>query len=147
MYMESSPTLADSQAMTPSDEKAHLAQGDYAAVPTQPSATPRTDGFGASTQSGAFRRAGPPRGPTKGLVGLYRRWSGAHLADSGRDERHIKLPHLGYLDGLKFLAALVVLNGTYFDAIITDNDYTAIQRDSPLYIVRCVVMSFRLVSL
>ncbi|KWU46719.1 hypothetical protein RHOSPDRAFT_3080, partial [Rhodotorula sp. JG-1b] len=67
---------------------------------------------------------------------LYRAWSGANLADSGKDERHVKLPRLGYLDGMKFIAAWVVLNGTYFDATISNNDYSAIQRSSPLYIVR-----------
>lgn len=129
MYADSSPTLAGS--VSPSEEKMRLGAadqlGEYIA-PQQLSAstTNRTGGQ-------AYRR-----GPLKatGLTALYRGWSGANLADSGKDERHIKLPRLGYLDGVKFVAAWVVLNATFFDAVIEDNDYAFIQRNSPLYITR-----------
>jgi hypothetical protein len=75
----------------------------------------------------------PPRGK---LATFYRIWSGASIGDSGVDERHIKLPRLGYLDGLKFLAAWIVLNGTLFDAVLPPDQYLAIQRNSPLFIFR-----------
>ncbi|KAK4055191.1 hypothetical protein OIV83_000471 [Microbotryomycetes sp. JL201] len=132
MYMDSSPTLAGSEHMSPSDEKMRLGAGDALgnySVPPSNGAHDTTN----STQGGPYRR-----GPLKatGLTAFYRALSGANLADSGKDERHIKLPRLGYLDGLKFFAAWLVLNGTFFDAAIEDNDYTAIQRSSPLYLVR-----------
>ncbi|GAA5972274.1 hypothetical protein JCM11641_002385 [Rhodosporidiobolus odoratus] len=130
MYMESSPTLAGSEIMSPNpekvqDEKMRLGAGDQLGEYIAPTTT-------SSSTSSPYRRGPKPTG----LKALYRFWSGANLADSGKDERHVKLPRLGYLDGLKFFAAWVVLNGTYFDATLSDNDYTAIQRDSPLYIVR-----------
>ncbi|GAA6004438.1 hypothetical protein JCM10207_000727 [Rhodosporidiobolus poonsookiae] len=132
MYMESSPTLAGSDVMTPGadkiqDEKMRLGAGDQLGEYIAPT-TSSSSGSG----SAPYRRGPKPTG----LKALYRFWSGANLADSGKDERHVKLPRLGYLDGLKFFAAWVVLNGTYFDATLSDNDYTAIQRDSPLYIAR-----------
>lgn len=129
--MDSSPTLAGSEHMSPSDEKMRLGAGDSLGNYSVPQSAPRdTSG---STQGTPYRR-----GPLKatGLTAVYRALSGANLADSGKDERHIKLPRLGYLDGLKFFAAWLVLNGTFFDATIEDNDYTAIQKSSPLYIVR-----------
>lgn len=89
-----------------------------------------------NTQGQANYRRGPLK--ATGFTALYRAWSGANLGDSGKDERHIKLPRLGYLDGIKFIAAWVVLNGTFFDAVIGDNDYSFIQRNSPLYITRSV---------
>ncbi|GAA5891114.1 hypothetical protein JCM6882_006426 [Rhodosporidiobolus microsporus] len=132
MYMESSPTLAGSEVMSPNaekmqDEKMRLGGGDQLGEYIAPT-TSSSSGSG----SAPYRRGPKPTG----LKALYRFWSGANLADSGKDERHVKLPRLGYLDGLKFFAAWVVLNGTYFDATLSDNDYTAIQRSSPLYIVR-----------
>ncbi|GAA6049559.1 hypothetical protein JCM3770_000847 [Rhodotorula araucariae] len=131
MYMESSPTLAGSEVMSPGadkaqDEKVRLGAADQLGEYIAPTTSP-------SGGNAAPYRRGPK--PT-GLKALYRAWGGANLADSGKDERHVKLPRLGYLDGLKFIAAWVVLNGTFFDATISDNDYSAIQRDSPLYIVR-----------
>lgn len=129
MYAESSPTLAGSE--TPGmdkaqDEKMRLGAADQLGEYIAP-----------STSSGSGNSAPYRRGPKPtGLKGLYRAWGGATIADSGKDERHVKLPRLGYLDGLKFLAAWVVLNGTYFDATISNGDYSAIQRNSPLYIVR-----------
>ncbi|KAM0793491.1 hypothetical protein ACM66B_000931 [Microbotryomycetes sp. NB124-2] len=132
MYMDSSPTLAGSEHMSPSDEKMRLGAGDSLGNYSVPPSNAPRDTAGA-TQGGPYRR-----GPLKatGLTAFYRALSGANLADSGKDERHIKLPRLGYLDGLKFFAAWLVLNGTFFDAAIEDNDYTAIQRSSPLYLVR-----------
>ncbi|KAI8457063.1 hypothetical protein BY996DRAFT_4578843 [Phakopsora pachyrhizi] len=70
------------------------------------------------------------------MARLHRAWTGASVGDSGIDERHVKKKRLGYLDGLKFLAAMIVLNGTLFDAVLTENDYKMIQRGSPLYIFR-----------
>lgn len=67
---------------------------------------------------------------------ILRAWNGASIGDSGVDERHIKKKRLGHLDGLKFFAALLVMNGTLFDAVLTPNDYAPIQRGSPLYIFR-----------
>lgn len=136
MYMESSPTLAGSEVMSPSeekmrDEKVRLGAADQLGEYIAPS----TSSGNSSNNSAPFRRGPKPTG----LRALYRLWSGANLADSGKDERHVKLPRLGYLDGLKFIAAWVVLNGTFFNATLNDNDYTAIQRSSPLYIVRLVV--------
>lgn len=72
------------------------------------------------------------------MAQLYRYLSGASIADTGVDERHVKLPRLGYLDGLKFIAAWIVLNGTLFDAAIPIDQYPIIQRGSPLYIFRSV---------
>ncbi|GAA6063631.1 hypothetical protein JCM10212_000132 [Sporobolomyces blumeae] len=134
VYMESSPTLAGSEVMSPSeekirDEKMRLGGADQLGEYIAPSTS---SGNSSSSASAPLRRGPKPTG----LRALYRLWSGANLADSGKDERHVKLPRLGYLDGLKFLAAWVVLNGTFFNATLSDNDYTAIQRDSPLYIVR-----------
>ncbi|BGO94607.1 RHTO0S01e13850g1_1 [Rhodotorula toruloides] len=131
MYMESSPTLAGSDMMSPNvekhqDEKMRLGAGDQLGEYIAPTTS------SSSGNSAPYRRGPKPTG----LKALYRAWSGANLADSGKDDRHVKLPHLGYLDGMKFIAAWVVLNGTYFAATISDNDYTAIQRSSPLYIVR-----------
>jgi hypothetical protein len=133
MYMESSPTLAGSDMMSPNaekhqDEKMRLGAGDQLGEYIAPTTS------SSSGNSAPYRRGPKPTG----LKALYRAWSGANLADSGKDDRHVKLPHLGYLDGMKFIAAWVVLNGTYFAATIADNDYTAIQRNSPLYIVRSV---------
>ncbi|GAA5932242.1 hypothetical protein JCM3775_001170 [Rhodotorula graminis] len=131
MYMESSPTLAGSEGMTPGaekgqDEKMRLGGADQLGEYIAP-----------STSSGSGNSAPYRRGPKPtGLKALYRAWGGANLADSGKDERHVKLPRLGYLDGLKFIAAWVVLNGTFFSATISNDDYSAIQRNSPLYIVR-----------
>ncbi|GAA5862322.1 hypothetical protein JCM5296_005942 [Sporobolomyces johnsonii] len=132
MYMESSPTLAGSEVMSPNeeknrDEKVRLGAADQLGEYIAPT-TSSTN----SNNSAPFRRGPKPTG----LRALYRLWSGANLADSGKDERHVKLPRLGYLDGIKFIAAWVVLNGTYFNATLSDNDYSAIQRNSPLYIVR-----------
>ncbi|GAA5857075.1 hypothetical protein JCM8547_007946 [Rhodosporidiobolus lusitaniae] len=131
MYMESSPTLAGSDVMSSNpekvqDEKMRLGAGDQLGEYIAPSTS------SGSGNSAPFRRGPKPTG----LKAVYRFLSGANLADSGKDERHVKLPRLGYLDGLKFLAAWVILNGTFFDATIDSSDYTAIQRNSPLYIVR-----------
>ncbi|BGP12640.1 hypothetical protein JCM10213_008778 [Rhodosporidiobolus nylandii] len=132
MYMESSPTLAGSEVMSPSqkdmgDEKMRLGAADQLGEYIAPTTT-----SSSGSNSAPYRRGPKPTG----LKALYRLWSGANLADSGKDERHVKLPRLGYLDGIKFIAAWVILNGTYFNATLSDNDYSAIQRDSPLYIVR-----------
>ncbi|KAK4702093.1 hypothetical protein P7C70_g4132, partial [Phenoliferia sp. Uapishka_3] len=129
MYLDSSPTLAGSEPMTPAEEKTRLAAGDQLGeyISHGPS-SPTT----SSSTAGPYRR-GPK---ATGLQALYRAWSGANIGDSGNDERHIKLPRLGYLDGLKFIAAWVVLNGTLFDATLTSGDYSFIQRNSPLYITR-----------
>lgn len=131
MYMDSSPTLAGSEVMSPDQEKMRLGAADQLGEYIQPH---RAD-TALQTGGNAF---GGRRGPLKatGFTALYRGWSGATLADSGKDERHIKLPRLGYLDGIKFVAAWVALNGTLFDAVLGDNDYAFIQRDSPLYITR-----------
>ncbi|MBW0524628.1 hypothetical protein O181_064343 [Austropuccinia psidii MF-1] len=67
---------------------------------------------------------------------IHQAWSGHLIANSAIDDRHIKKKRLAYLDGLKFLAALIVLNGTLFDAVLTENDYKLIQKSSPLYIFR-----------
>lgn len=126
MYMDSSPTLAGSEVLSPSDEKMRLGNNDQLGEYIAPSAV--------NTSGQAAYRRGPLK--ATGFTAIYRAWSGANLGDSGKDERHIKLPRLGYLDGIKFIAAWVVLNGTFFDAVIGDNDYSFIQRNSPLYITR-----------
>jgi len=127
MYLDSSPTLAGSEQNI-QEEKVRLnpnGQGDYLA-----GSVPHRDVAGGQAQ---YR--GAPR--VTGLAAVYRAWSGNYIADNHRDDRHIKLPRLGYLDGIKFVAAWVILNGTLFDAAITNNnDYSPIQRNSPLYIVR-----------
>lgn len=87
----------------------------------------------ATSTGSNYRRASRPTGF---WATSYRKLSGADLADSGVDERHIKLPRLAYLDGLKFIAAFIVLNGTLFDAALSGDQYSAIQRNSPLYILR-----------
>lgn len=130
MYMDSSPTLAGSEIMSPSDEKMRLGAGDSLGEYIAPRDT-ALHGTGASN---AYRARGPLK--ATGFTAMYRAWSGANLGDSGKDERHIKLPRLGYLDGLKFIAAWVVLNGTLFNATIEDNDYSVIQTNSPLYSAR-----------
>jgi len=67
----------------------------------------------------------------------YNKWSGNFIANSGTDPRHTKPERIGWLDGLRFIAAWVVLNATFFNATITDpNSYTALQRSSPVYIFR-----------
>lgn len=76
--------------------------------------------------------------PYTGLNLLYRKLSGQSIADSHKDDRHVKLPRLGYLDGFKFIAALIVLNSSLFDAVLSNNDLTVIQINSPLYIFRLV---------
>lgn len=86
-----------------------------------------------STVSLNYPKKAGPRGK---LDEWYRAWSGASIGDSGVDDRHVKLPRLGYLDGLKFLAAWIMLNGTLFDAVIPGDQYMAIQRNSPLFIFR-----------
>lgn len=126
MYMDSSPTLAGSEVLSPSDEKMRLGNNDQLGEYIAPS--------NVNTSGQAPYRRGPLK--ATGFTAVYRAWSGANLGDSGKDERHIKLPRLGYLDGIKFIAAWVVLNGTFFDAVIGDNDYSFIQRNSPLYITR-----------
>lgn len=135
MYMDSSPTLAGSEVMSPSDEKMRLGASDSLGEYIQPIGQ-RDTNLHATSNNNAYRARGPLK--ATGFTALYRAWSGANLADSGKDERHIKLPRLGYLDGLKFIAAWVVLNGTLFDATIEDNDYSVIQKGSPLYSTRSV---------
>ncbi|KAL8286230.1 hypothetical protein RQP46_004718 [Phenoliferia psychrophenolica] len=137
MYLDSSPTLAGSEPMTPggADEKSRLTSndqlGDYVGPALTSGGAPNT-GSGGAGGDAPYRRGPKPTG----LTALYRSLSGASIADSGKDERHVKLPRLGYLDGLKFIAAWVVLNGTLFDATLTSGDYSFIQRNSPLYITR-----------
>ncbi|KNE91566.1 hypothetical protein PSTG_15018 [Puccinia striiformis f. sp. tritici PST-78] len=70
------------------------------------------------------------------LAKVHRAWTGAAIGDSGIDERHVKKKRLAYLDALKFFAAIIVMNGTLFDAVLTENDYKPLQRGSPLYIFR-----------
>ncbi|KDE09630.1 hypothetical protein MVLG_00037 [Microbotryum lychnidis-dioicae p1A1 Lamole] len=137
MYMDSTPTLAGS--MTPSEEKMRLGAADSLGEYIAPSTAGHTRGQGPASAVQPHASPAPyRRGPLKatGLTALYRAWSGATLADSGKDERHIKLPRLGYLDGIKFIAAWIVLNGTFFSATISSHDYAFIQRNSPLYITR-----------
>lgn len=140
MYLESSPTLAGSDVVTPGvEDKLFKGADSNPNNSDYMSSLSRTPGGGQNQQSapsGSYARRGPK--PT-GLSAVYRMWSGAGLADSGKDERHIKLPRLGYLDGCKFIAAWVVLNGTLFDATISTSDYSFIQRNSPLYITRLVI--------
>lgn len=110
------------------DEKASLRTG-----------APRPNGAGGASSAPGAGAAIRPRAARGGVLArAYRVWTGANVGDSGLDERHVKKKRLGYLDGLKLLASLVVMNGTLFDAVLSDNDYPAIQRNSPLYIVRCV---------
>jgi hypothetical protein len=127
MYMDSSPTLAGSELMSPRDEKMRLGSGDQLGDYIEP----RDRAFPASNGT-TYRRGNQ----ATGLTAFYRMLSGATLADSGKDARHVKLPRLGYLDGCKFIAAWVVLNGILFDAVLTTSDYSFIQRQSPLYITR-----------
>ncbi|EGG12604.1 uncharacterized protein MELLADRAFT_76238 [Melampsora larici-populina 98AG31] len=70
------------------------------------------------------------------MTKIYRAWNGNSIGDSGVDERHSKKKRLPYIDALKFFAAIAVMNGTLFDAVLSENDYKVIQRDSPLYIFR-----------
>lgn len=129
MYMDSSPTLAGSDNMSPGDEKMRMDAGDRLGDYTGPRDT-------SPTNNAPYRRGQQ----ATGFTAFYRSISGANIADSGKDERHVKLPRLGYLDGLKFFAAWLVLNGTFFDAVLTGSDYSFIQRNSPLYITRCVAL-------
>lgn len=126
MYMDSSPTLAGSEAANSSDEKIRKPVSDigtdYQTPPTTTQVTPAS-----------YRRQPKPTG----LTALYRFLGGQNIADSGRDERHVKLPRLGYLDGCKFIAAWLVLNATLFDSVLTSgHHYGIISRNSPLYITR-----------
>lgn len=91
------------------------------------------------------------------------------IGSSARDsmvEPSTRRDRLGYLDGLRFIAAWVVLNGTFFDNVIPNDvralltcqrntesqfshlmfsltqSYSAIQRSSPLYIFRSTNLGF-----
>lgn len=106
----SSPTLAgDPDEM--SDEKKGLA--------SFPPSSSSSSG-GDSRSSNNNKRGGPQARGYKedGITGAYRRWSGAFISDSGVDDRHKKPERIGWLDGLRFIAAWVVINGTFFDATI-----------------------------
>lgn len=127
MYMDSSPTLLGSDVGGNSNEEKEKLKGGADGISDY--AVGRNLG---RTNTGGYRRAAAPTG----IKAFYRALSGANLGDSGKDARHVKLPRLGYLDGCKFIAAFVVLNGTLFDAVLSSNDYGFIQRSSPLYIVR-----------
>ncbi|POW16320.1 hypothetical protein PSTT_01527 [Puccinia striiformis] len=83
-------------------------------------------------QNNLYQQAPTSALPTK----VHRAWTGAAIGDSGIDERHVKKKRLAYLDALKFFAAIIVMNGTLFDAVLTENDYKPLQRGSPLYIFR-----------
>jgi hypothetical protein len=66
------------------------------------------------------------RGDDSALGNAYRRWSGAFIADSGVDDRHKKPERIGWLDGLRFFAAWVVINGTFFEATIGTSDVSGV---------------------
>lgn len=100
-----------------------------------------TTGLSAShsnhSQASLSARSAVAYAPEYGMMTkIYRAWNGSAISDSGVDERHVKKKRLGYLDALKFFAALAVMNGTLFDAVLSENDYKVIQRGSPLYIFR-----------
>lgn len=61
-----------------------------------------------------------------GLGGAYKRWSGAFIADSGVDDAHRKPERVGWLDGLRFFAAWLVINGTFFNATIGNSDVSCL---------------------
>lgn len=140
-YADSSPTLANDDDMR--SEKLPYSSGSS-------SQTSQT----AYSHHGAAAVIGSGR--IGGLEGFYNRMSGYdHFSSGGYvnggsasrltpdQQRKYRPRRLGYLDGMKFLAAWLVLNGTFFNATLTDNDYTAIQRKSPIYIVRWVVTPLR----
>lgn len=145
----SSPTLAgDHDDM---DEKKGLA--------SFPPSSSSSSGDSRSNNGMGGRGASKP-------VNAYKRWSqtltGMGGSGSGPsspiDDRPIRLERIGWLDGLRFLAAAIVLNATFFNATITNpnvrsvqrqfgvwfgltypcdfQSYSAIQRSSPLYIFR-----------
>lgn len=55
-----------------------------------------------------------------GLKGLYWRWGGGHVAQK-LDDRLAKPERDGWIDGLKFFAAAIAANGTFFGAVLSDN--------------------------
>lgn len=114
-FADSSPTLAEHPASSTSSfaEK----KGYHRARTNE---RPHDEDAGYVSPSGR-RREG------NGVVGFYRRMNGDFIGDDGRDERHTKPPRLGYLEGLKFLSAIVALNGTLMDATLNES-----VRSSPL---------------
>ncbi|KAA1101873.1 hypothetical protein PGT21_031900 [Puccinia graminis f. sp. tritici] len=146
-YLDSSPTLSTepqtlsgSSPQTPSAQSLeksaspidphHHQNNPYQQAPT--SASPELN-LSSRPSSFIARREIVHHSP---LDKLHRAWTGAAIGDSGIDDRHVKKKRLGYLDGLKFFAAVIVMNGTLFDAVLTENDYKPLQRGSPLYIFR-----------
>lgn len=121
---DSLPTLAGTDDDL--DEKKRLA-----------SFPPSSSSSSGDSRSG--RTVGPGRRAIAGNAAnsAYKRWSGAFIADSGSDPRHTKPERIGWLDGLRFVAAWIALNGTFFDAALPNTtSYSAIQRTSPAYIFR-----------
>ncbi|WAQ85581.1 hypothetical protein PtA15_6A209 [Puccinia triticina] len=148
-YLDSSPTLSTEpqtlsgstphtpsaqsleKSASPINDPHHHQSNLYQQAPT--SASPELNLSSSRPSSFIARREIVHHSP---LAKIHRAWTGAAIGDSGIDDRHVKKKRLGYLDGLKFFAALIVMNGTLFDAVLTENDYKPLQRGSPLYIFR-----------
>lgn len=109
----SSPTLAG-DVDDISDEKKGL--GSF------PPSSSASSGGDSRSSNNRRLNAGNKGYESSGLSGAYKRWSGAFIADSGVDERHRKPERIGWLDGLRFFAAWLVINGTFFDATIGNSD-------------------------
>ncbi|GAA95226.1 uncharacterized protein L969DRAFT_92511 [Mixia osmundae IAM 14324] len=110
--------------------------------PSFQSNRPGRAGLPAYTRSNSY--SSTPGMNTSGLSYL-KRWSRPHLAGTSAGVSPAQLSiaaakgkaaRLGYLDGLRFILAMVALNGTFFSAVLDTNAYGFIQRASPLYIVR-----------
>lgn len=109
----SSPTLAGDIDDAISDEKKGLAS--FPPSSSSASSNSSNNRRILNQRNGAHHNEG-------GLSGAYKRWSGAFIADSGVDESHRKQERVGWLDGLRFFAAWLVINGTFFDATIGNSD-------------------------
>ena len=102
----SSPTLAGDHEST-LDEKKGLAS-------FPPS---------SSSSSGDSRSAQNQPGAHNGSSG-FKRISGA-FASAVEEERRTKQERIGWLDGLRFIAAWIVINATFFNATVTDPNVRA----------------------
>lgn len=117
----SSPTLAGDMDDSISDEKKGLAS-----FPPSSSASSGGDSRSSNNRRMTRGQQQSHRNHEGGLGGAYKRWSGAFIADSGVDESHRKQDRVGWLDGLRFFAAWLVINGTFFDATIGNSDVSAV---------------------
>ena len=134
---DSSPTLTGHDDEM--DEKKGLASFP------PPSSSSSGDSRTASSQTIPGRRR-PPRANTAGIVAnsAYKRWSGAFIADSGSDPRHTKPERIAWLDGLRFIAAWIALNGTFFDAALPN---TTVRRSTFAFLCFPLTVHMHLSSL